>query len=110
MNQELPDVKLHFKRQRNQRSNCQHPSNDRKSKRISKTIYFCFIDYVKAFDGVDHNKLENSSDHLATATAKSLQLCPTLYNPIDGSPPGSPGPGILQARTLEWVAVAFSNA
>ena len=101
MNQELPDVKLHFKRQRNQRSNCQHPSNDRKSKRISKTIYFCFIDYVKAFDGVDHNKLENSSDHLATATAKSLQSCPTLYDPIDGSPPGCPVPRILQARTLE---------
>ena len=46
----------------------------------------------------------------ATAAAKSLQLCPTLCNPIDGSPPGSPVPGILQARTLEWVAIAFSNA
>ena len=45
-----------------------------------------------------------------TATAKSLQSCPTLYDPIDGSPPGSPIPGILQARTLEWVAIAFSNA
>ena len=44
------------------------------------------------------------------ATAKSLQLCPTLYDPIDGSPPGSPVPGILQARTLEWVAISFSNA
>ena len=42
--------------------------------------------------------------------AKSLQLCPTLCNPIDGSPPGSPVPGILQARTLEWVAISFSNA
>jgi len=46
----------------------------------------------------------------ATAAAKSLQLCPTLCNPIDGSPPGSPIPGILQARTLEWVAISFSNA
>ena len=47
----------------------------------------------------------------ATATAaKSLQLCPTLCDPIDGSPPGSPVPGILQARTLEWVAISFSNA
>ena len=46
----------------------------------------------------------------AAATAKLLQLCPTLCNPIDGSPPGSPFPGILQARTLEWVAVSFSNA
>ena len=42
--------------------------------------------------------------------AKSLQLCPTLCDPIDGSPPGSPIPGILQARTLEWVAISFSNA
>ena len=43
-------------------------------------------------------------------TAKSLQLCPTVCNPIDSSPPGSPVPGILQARTLEWVAISFSNA
>ena len=45
-----------------------------------------------------------------TATTKSLQLCPTLCDPIDGSPPGSPVPGILQARILEWVAISFSNA
>ena len=45
-----------------------------------------------------------------TAAAKSLQLCPTLCDPIDGSPPGSPVPGILQARTLEWVAISFSSA
>ena len=44
------------------------------------------------------------------ATAKSLQSCPTLYDPRDGSPLGSPIPGILQARTLEWVAISFSNA
>ena len=44
------------------------------------------------------------------AAAKSLQLCPTLCDPRDGSPPGSPFPGILQERTLEWVAVCFSNA
>ena len=44
------------------------------------------------------------------AAAKSLQSCPTLWDPIDGSPPGSPVPGILQARTLEWVAISFSNA
>ena len=44
------------------------------------------------------------------ATAKSLQLCPTLCDPIDGSPPGSLVPGILQAKTLEWVAISFSNA
>ena len=47
---------------------------------------------------------------LHTATAKSLQSCPTLCDPIDGSPPGSLVPGILQARTLEWVAISFSNA
>ena len=45
----------------------------------------------------------------AAAAAMSLQLCPTLCNPIDGSPPGSPIPGILKARTLEWVAISFSN-
>ena len=45
----------------------------------------------------------------AAAAAKSLQSCPTLCDPIDGSPPGSPSPGILQARTLEWVAISFSN-
>ena len=44
------------------------------------------------------------------AAAKLLQSCPTLCDPIDGSPPGSPVPGILQARTLEWVAVSFPNA
>ena len=60
-----------------------------------------------------------TSSHAATAdfpiisiyhAAKSLQSCPTLCDPIDGSPPGSPVPGILQARTLEWVAISFSNA
>ena len=46
----------------------------------------------------------------AAAAAKSRQSCPTLCDPIDGSPPGAPVPGILQARTLEWVAISFSNA
>ena len=46
----------------------------------------------------------------AAAAAKSLQSCPTLCDPVDGSPPGSAIPGILQARTLEWVAISFSNA
>ena len=46
----------------------------------------------------------------AAAAAKSLQSCPTLCDPVDGSPPGYPVPGILQARTLEWVAISFSNA
>ena len=49
-------------------------------------------------------------NHTLHAAAKSLQSCPTLCDPVDGSPPGSPIPGILQARTLEWVAISFSNA
>ena len=48
--------------------------------------------------------------YIFAAVAKSLQSCPTLCNPIDGSPPGSPVPGILYRRTLEWVAISFSNA
>ena len=48
--------------------------------------------------------------HLAAAAAKSLQSCPTLCDPIDGSPPGSVVPGILRARTLEWIAISSSNA
>ena len=50
------------------------------------------------------------SQHLYAAAAKLLQSCPTLCDTIDGSPSGSPVPGILQARTLEWVAISFSNA
>ena len=49
-------------------------------------------------------------EHAVAAAAKSLQSCLTLCDPIDSSPPGSPVPGILQARTLEWVAISFSNA
>ena len=58
------------------------------------------------------NRWGNSGNNgwLYFAAAKSLQSCPTLCDPIDGSPPGSPVPGILQARTLEWVAISFSNA
>ena len=63
---------------------------------------------------VSHKKQWNISicDNMdgAAAAAKSLQSCPTLCDPIDGSPPGSPIPGILQARTLEWVAISFSKA
>ena len=58
-----------------------------------------------------HHQLEGyAAAAAAAAAAKSRQLRPTLCNPIDGSPPGSPVPGILQARTLEWVAISFSNA
>ena len=52
----------------------------------------------------------NNLKYTDAAAAKSLQSCPTLCNPIDGSPPGSPVPGVLQARTLEWDAISFSNA
>ena len=54
--------------------------------------------------------LSLKSFHPRLLPAKSLQSCPTLCDPIDSSPPGSPVPGILQARTLEWVAISFSNA
>ena len=54
--------------------------------------------------------LEPRTAAAAAAAAKSLQLCPTLCNPIDSSPPGSSVPGILQAGILEWVAISFSNA
>ena len=75
-------------------------------------------EYMNAWDSV--NCLGSSTDQWqlslslnrphAAATANSLQSCPTLCDPIDGSPPVSPVPGILQARTLEWVAISFSNA
>ena len=62
--------------------------------------------------GVAKSQTQLSSFHIhaAAAAAKSLQSCPTLCDPIDGSPPGSPVPGILQARTLDWVAISFSSA
>ena len=58
----------------------------------------------------DHPVLDNGLSTCMPCYAKSLQACPTLCDPTDGSLPGSPIPGILQARTLEWVAISFSNA
>ena len=58
----------------------------------------------------DHVTLYSKSAAAAAAAAKLLQLCPTLCDPIHGSPPGFPVPGILHAGTLEWVAISFSNA
>ena len=52
----------------------------------------------------------NRTEYAAAAAAESLQSCPTMFDPIDGSPRGSPVPRILQARTLEWVAISFTNA
>ena len=70
----------------------------RKQERASLTyLWCCFLNCSKLLSA-------------AAAAAKSLQSCPTLFDPIDGSLPGSPIPGILQARTLEWVAISFSNA
>ena len=60
---------------------------------------------AKLAEGVKVNE-----GYAAAAAAKSLQSCPTLCDPVHGSPPGSAIPGILQARTLEWVAISFSNA
>ena len=62
----------------------------------------CYLRWSELFNGIMFST--------TAAAAKSLQLCPTLCDPIDGSPPGSPIPGILQARTLEWVTISFSNA
>ena len=61
-------------------------------------------------DGQSIGASASASVLLMNAAAKSLQSCPTLCDPIDSSPPGSPVPWILQARTLEWVAISFSNA
>ena len=62
----------------------------------------CFLSWTQFYASLKLNPI--------VAAAKSLQSCLTLCSPIDGSPPGSPVPGILQARTLEWVAISFSNA
>ena len=56
------------------------------------------------------NQYQQDTQSSIAAAAKSLQSCPTLCDPIDNCPPGSAVPGILQARTLEWVAISFSNA
>ena len=77
--------------------------------RIKTKKYTCSYITAKMLAAQDSLKLESSlRKSAAAAAAKSLQLCPTLCDPIDGSPPGSPIPRILQARTLEWVAIAFS--
>ena len=65
--------------------------------------------YPLQYSGLENSMRLQRVGHAATA-AKSLQSCPALCNPVDGSPPGSPISGILQARTLEWVAISFSNA
>ena len=64
----------------------------------------------KAFCILSKPQVDPKKVSSAAAAAKSLQSCPTLYDPTDDSPPGTTVPGILQARTLEWVAISFSNA
>ena len=73
-----------------------------------KTIKLLEENIGKTLDDINESKI--LYDPPPAAAAKSFQLCPTLCNPIDGSPPGFPIPGILQARTLKWVAISFSNA
>ena len=72
-------------------------------------MWFWYIWSLTTIYLIPHSCL-NPSVAAAAAAAKLLQSCPTLCDPIDSSPPGSPVPGILQARTLEWVAISFSNA
>ena len=108
MNHELPDIKAGFRKGRGTRDQIANTHwIIKKAREFQKNIYFCFIDKAKAFDCVDHKELWKI---LTAAAAKSLQSYPTLCNPIDSSPPGSPVSGILQTRTLEWVAISFSNA
>ena len=78
------------------------------SKKLCKWIYTQIRNRLTHIES--YNKLKVTKEEAAAAAAKSLQLCLTLCDPIDDSPPGSPVPGILQARTLEWVAISFSNA
>ena len=66
--------------------------------------------HTAGFDFIHQTDNAVGEFYIKSAAAKSLQSCPTLCDPIDGSPPGFPVPGILQARTLEWVAISFSNA
>ena len=78
------------------------------------TVYYILQNNLSLVDIVPlhiiYYKYSSSMIAAAAAAAKSLQLCPTLCDPIDSSPPGSPVPRILHARTLEWVAISFSNA
>ena len=76
---------------------------------IVSLLYYAHL-CMKCSLGISNFLEEISAAAAAAAAAKSLQSCLTLCDPIDSSPPGSPVPGILQARTLEWVAISFSSA
>ena len=81
-----------------------------KIKQLFKNLMFSFLFMWVFFFLLQCFWTESLGIVTSLAAAKSLQSCPTLCDPIDGSPPGSPVPGILQARTLEWVAMSFSDA
>ena len=80
--------------------------------RDTKGTFHAKMGSIKDRNGMDLTETSTYTGimYAAAVAAMSLQSCPTLCNPRDGSPPGSPLPGILQARTLEWVAISFSNA
>ena len=79
---------------------------------MDKDVIYVYTHTVEYYSAIKewNNAIYSNMNEPAAAAAKSLQSCPTLCDPIDGSPPGSIVPGILQARTLEWVAISFSNA
>ena len=77
---------------------------------LSDWITRASVGWVSGRKGAVFLNPDSTSESSAAAVAKSPQSCPTLCDPIDGSPPGCPVPGILQARTLEWVAISFCNA
>ena len=78
---------------------------------ISISHPFCHLSFVEGATRIfPQDSFLIQGRPAAAAAAKSLQSCPTLCNPREGSPPGSPVPGILQARTLKWIAISFSNA
>ena len=85
-----------------------HAWGKKKKKKITQNKYIYIKSKTSRARGDSIPVL--SPTQYAKSNAKSLQSCPTLCNPIDGSPPGSAVPGILQARILEWVAISFSNA
>ena len=93
-------------------SNWTAQSNDTKWLKICLENHYTFSkpENQQKFAIKSNTRDTENKSAAASAAAKSLQLCPTLWDPIDGSPPGSPIPGILQARTLEGVAISFSNA
>ena len=70
---------------------------------------FHYRDKISYSENISAKLITNKVSRMYPAAAKLLQSCPTLCHPIDGGPPGSPVPGILQARTLEWVAISFST-